>query len=198
MKKPLYLLAAVIVLASAACAPAAPTADPAQIQASAVAAAATMVAMTQQAIPSPTEVPPTPLPSPTALPSPTLVALPTLPVSSAPTAAPAPTTSGDKCQAPIASAPDGPMMTVSIANQTNGTVVLSLYLYETTFGECGYWSTVLSPRGSTSAFLPQGDYFAGAFVNDPKAQTKSFGTSLPLKNGEKFRIVVGAETIELR
>ena len=44
MRKLLIAMAELTLLAAAACAPAAPTADPAQIQASAVAAASTMVA----------------------------------------------------------------------------------------------------------------------------------------------------------
>ena len=55
MPQPVYrrllpAIAAVLLIVSAACAPAEPTVDPAQIQASAVAAASTMVAMTQQAL----------------------------------------------------------------------------------------------------------------------------------------------------
>jgi len=195
MKKLLLVFAAALVLAGTACAPATPTVDPAEIQASAVAAASTMVAMTQQAIPTPTQVPPTPLPSPTALPSPTLVALPTLSFAAA-TAAPAPTTSADACNAPMAAHTEGPLASVRIANNTSGDVVLSLYLHKTTFGECGYRGFNISPHGSiTVPNLPQGCYFAGAFVTTPKQQTKSFGNGCV--NGERGTVTIGPEVISI-
>jgi hypothetical protein len=90
-------------------------------------------------------------------------------------------------------------MSVKIANQTNGSVVLSLYLYKTAFGECGYRSYNLEAHGSqTATGLPQGCYFAGAFVQDPKAKTKSFGTNLCMTNGDRFNLSVGAEVIRLQ
>ncbi|MFH1186120.1 MAG: hypothetical protein V1755_13945 [Chloroflexota bacterium] len=195
MRNLLLLFAATIAVAGAACAPAAPTVDPAFIQASAVAAASTMVAMTQQAIPTATQVPPTPLPSPTAFPSPTLGVIPTLPLGAS-TAALAPTTSLDACNAPMAAETDGPLATVRIANNTDGDVVLSLYLYKTAFGECGYRGFNLAPRGSTTATnLPQGCYFAGAFVNTSKQQTKSFGNGCI--NSDRGVVLVGTEVISI-
>jgi hypothetical protein len=195
MRKTILVVAALMLALSAACAPAVPTADPAQIQASAVAAASTMVALTQAAIPTATEVPPTPLPSPSPLPSPTLLSLPTLPVGQVPTvAAAAPTSSSDPCNAPMAAQTDGPVATVRIANDTNGDIVLSLYLYKTLFGECGYRGFNISPHGSTTASnLPQGCYFAGAFVTEPKKQTKSFGNGCI--NGDRGTVTVGPEVI---
>src|SRR5512144_75151 len=92
MKRVLLGTAVILVLVGGACAPAAPTVDPAQVQASAMAAASTMIAMTQAAIPTATPVPPTPIPSPTPLPSPTLAALPSI---GAPTIEP--TKSADSC-----------------------------------------------------------------------------------------------------
>lgn len=195
MRNLLLLFSATILVAVAACSPATPTVDPAMIQASAVAAASTMVALTQQAIPTATEVPPTPLPSPTALPSPTLMALPTLPFG-APTVASAPTTSLDTCNAPMASDTDGPLANVRISNGTNGDVVLSLYLYKTAFGECGYRGFNIAPHGSTTASnLPQGCYFAGAFVNTSKQQTKSFGNGCI--NSDRGVVDVGPEVISI-
>src|SRR5512142_3020282 len=115
MKRVSFVTIFLALILSACGAQATPTADPAQIQASAVAAANTMVALTQAAVPSATPVPPTPLPSPTALPSPTLLALPTLSIdlsATAPVALPTLSggsgntggggnTSGDPCQAPM-------------------------------------------------------------------------------------------------
>jgi hypothetical protein len=196
MKNMLLVTFAVLALAVSACAPAEPTVDPAQIQASAVAAASTMVALTEQAIPTPTQEPPTPLPSPSPLPSPTLVELPTLPVLGQPTTAPVPTTSGDPCQGPMSPDVEGPTATVKISNSTNGDVVLSLYLHKNLFGECGYRGFNISPHGSLSVTgLPQGCYFGGAFVNDAKKQTKSFGNGCI--NSEKGTVVVGPDIISI-
>lgn len=196
MKNLLPVTFAVLGLAVSACAPAEPTVDPAQIQASAVAAASTMVALTEQAIPTPTQEPPTPLPTPSPLPSPTLVELPTLPVLEQPTTAAAPTTSGDPCQGPMSAVVDGPTATVKISNSTNGDVVLSLYLHKNLFGECGYRGFNISPHGSLSVSgLPQGCYFGGAFVNDAKKQTKSFGNGCI--NSEKGTVVVGPDIISI-
>lgn len=188
------LLVGILLGSAAACAPAAPTADPAQIQASAVAAASTMVAMTQLAVPTATEVPPTALPSPTPLPSPTLLALPTLPIGAPPTVGAAPTSAADKCNAPLAAETDGPLASVRIANDTNGDVVLSLYLYKTAFGECGYRGFNLGPHGSiTVNNLPQGCYFAGAFITQPKQDTKAFGNGCI--TSERGVVTVGSEVI---
>jgi hypothetical protein len=177
-----------LALLLSACAPATPTTDPAQIQASAVAAANTMVALTQAAIPTETPIPPTALPSPTPLPSPTLLALPTLSIATLPTQASqgggnsggnsggSNNTSGDPCQAPMTSKPAGPQITVRIVNETKGAIVLSLYLSKNDFGECGYRSFNLDNGGSATTTLPTGCYFGGAFVNDPKKASKAFGS----------------------
>ena len=111
-------------------------------------------------------------------------------------AAAAPTSSDDACNAPLSPDADGPMATVRIANDTNGDVVLSLYLHKTTFGECGYRGFNISPHGSTTATdLPQGCYCGGAFVTTPKKQTKSFGNGCI--NGDRGIVTVGPEVISI-
>ena len=88
------------------------------------------------------------------------------------------------------------MTTVRISNDTDGDVVLSLYLYKTTFGECGYRGFNISAHGSTTVSnLPQGCYFAGAFVNTPKKQTKSFGNGCI--TGERGVVTIGNEVISI-
>src|SRR5512134_3965377 len=72
---------------SACGAPPAPTANPVDIQNTAVAAAFTMVAQTQAAVPTATPLPPTEAPTQTPLPTNTPVALPTLSTPASPTAA---------------------------------------------------------------------------------------------------------------
>lgn len=180
MKILLCAIAALMMLSSAACAPATPTVDPAMIQASAVAAANAMVAMTQAAIPTDTPIPPTPQPSPTFLPSPTL-SLFALPTSSAAALPPPPVVgaapTGDACSgAPMSPKPAGPMQAVRISNDSGGSVILSLYLNKTPFGECGYRSFNMSRGALISTDLPLGCYFAGAFVTGKKIDTKAFGT----------------------
>jgi hypothetical protein len=193
--------ATVVLILGAACGtPATPTPDPALIQASAVAAASTMVAMTEEAVPTETPEPPTPLPSPTELPSPTPAELPTLEFT-VPTIGAAPTTgsTADECNAPMAQNPAGPRVTANLANTTNGDVILSLYLYKNDFGECGYRGFNLSPHDSvTVSDLPRGCYFAGAFVQDPKQKSKSFGVELCMTNGDHFNLAVGPDQIQLK
>jgi hypothetical protein len=180
MKTLTCAIAALLMLSGAACAPATPTVDPAMIQASAVAAANAMVAMTQAAMPTDTPIPPTPQPSPTFFPSPTLslLAVPTLSGASLPpppAVGAAPT--GDACSnAPMAPKPAGPMQNVKISNDSGGSVILSLYLNKTPFGECGYRGFNLSRGDVITTSLPEGCYFGGAFVNSKKIDTKAFGT----------------------
>lgn len=190
MKRIFFLVAILAFLLSACGAKATPTIDPAQLQASAVAAANTMVALTQAAVPTtpaPTDTPmpsPTPLPSPTSAPLPTLAGFPTAvnPTVSAPTYA-TPTNSGstsntgDPCNAPLPPNPDGPKIkTVLIVNnsgaQTNG----SIYLSKTSFGQCGYRGYSLGKSSSQSyTDLPLGCYWLYAWINDPKKPTTVSG-----------------------
>ncbi len=164
---PFVTIALALVLS--ACAQATPTTDPAQIQASAVAAANTMVALTQAAVPTETPVPPTPPPSPTPQPSPTLLALPTLQLTTLPTLAAPPTTSGggssggsgntggDPCNAPMPAKPAGPQVNVRIKNSTSGSIILSVWLTAVNdFGECGYRGFNLEKGGSLTTTLPEG------------------------------------------
>src|SRR5687767_10978446 len=72
------LIAAMTILISACGAPAAPTMSAADVQLTAVAAAFTVVAQTQAAIPTATLLPPTETASPTQPPTNTAVSLPTL------------------------------------------------------------------------------------------------------------------------
>jgi hypothetical protein len=200
MKRILFVAVVLPLLLSACGAAATPTTDPALIQASAVAAANTMVALTQAAVPTETAVPPTPLPSPTPLPPPTLLALPTLQLLASPTISIAPigaTAAGDNCQSPLVPNPDGPTTSVRIVNATKGSVILSLYLQKTSFGECGYRSFNLAANNSTTADLPKGCYSAGAFVTEPKKEYKAFGSGCFLQDGKATVTVQSDGSIRL-
>lgn len=207
MKQILFVGAALVLLLSSACAQATPTVDPAQIQASAVAAANTMVAMTQAAIPTATDVPPTPLPSPTELPSPTLESIATLDLSSFPTASAPTTASGTTGSDPCA--PDAPykpmdpgaagpkIRNLDISNETAGTVTLSLYLNKTPFGECGGTAFNIGKHQDISVdYMKIGCYDAGAFING-KTPSKAFGHFCIMDNVHKWKILVGTEVIRL-
>ena len=176
MRRTLAASGMLLVLLATACSPAAPTADPAQIQASAVAAASTMVAMTQEAIPTATEVPPTEVPSPTPLPPPTVAELPTL-AFEAPTAAPT-QSSADDCLHPLDVGAAGPGHPTLIKNQLGGSINLSLNLNpKNAFGECGAISFAnMAKNSSEMAQLPSGYWFAYAWGTTKGKDVKSSGS----------------------
>lgn len=174
MKKHVLTLGLLLILLASACAPqAAPTMAPLDVQHTAEAAAFTMVAQTQESIPTSTAVPPTETASPTlpptltSLPSPTgdpALSTATLLPTSAPQQASGSTT--DDCNKPL-TAWDGPTANFSIFNETKpqGKIVLSLHV-TTPRGECGYLTDLSSG--------PVGAYSAGAFVDGEK-DFKVFG-----------------------
>jgi len=191
-----------LVLLAAACSPAAPTADPAQIQASAVAAANTMVAMTQAAIPTATEVPPTEVPSPTPLPSPTVAALPTL-AFEAPTAAPTQSSADDCNHLLDLNSVGNARAKLLINNNTKGPVTLTMgWSTKNAFGQCGYlsWSNI-GRNSSITAYVPQTGggpcYWAYAWINDPKQQTTVSGGGYCMNNPDKWTLDIGYENFRL-
>ncbi len=209
MKRILFVAAILAFLLSACGAKATPTIDPAQLQASAVAAANTMVALTQAAVP-PTSVPtdtpqpsPTPLPSPTSAPLPTLSGFPTAvnPTLSVPTLA-APTSSGstgntgDPCNAPLGPNPDGPKVkAILVVNNSGAQANGSIYLSKTKFGQCGYRGFSLAKGGSISyTDLTLGCYSVYAWINDPKKPTTVFGSGC-INSADKVTFVINTTTV---
>jgi hypothetical protein len=202
MKRNAMILGVSLILVVSACAPqAAPTANPVDVQHTAEAAAFTMVAQTQEAIPTNTSIPPTetatqtPLPTLTSLPSPTidasLVTATVLPTIAATSVLQQPSQSSqssestaDACNKPLTSW-KGPTATFTIKNETKpqGEIVLSLYVV-TPLGECGYLTDLSSG--------PVGTYSAGAFVNGKK-NFKVFG-GFTVQEGET-KIIVRNEAI---
>jgi hypothetical protein len=170
----------------------------ADIQGTAVAAAWTVVALTQEAIPTATPIPPTETPSPTPLPTFTPLPSPTSEFSaqslpSFPTSIPAGGPTADPCNAPIPSETSGRKAKTLISNQSGGSVVLSLYLFKTAYGECGIYSFNIAPNSSITVQLLEGNYWAGAFVTG-KRDSKAFGINLNIK-GPSDRIIISAESI---
>jgi len=170
-----------------------PTKSPEDIQSTAVAAAFTIVAETQAAIPTNTPVPPTNTPEPTPLPTDTPVPSPTaleLTTVESPTVIPTFTvqanssdSAADPCNKPLTSW-QGPSANLSIVYDyspqgKDDKVVVSLWVM-TDSGECGFLSNL-----STG---PVGQYSAAAFVDGPK-DFKVFGG---------FRITGGGWDILIR
>jgi len=158
------------------------------IQLTAVAAAFTIVAETQAALPTDTQVPPTetlvptPLPTDTPIPSPTIDAfLPTETLIPSPT--PQSAANADPCNQPLPSW-DGDSAKLTIdydysPQKKDDSVVVSLWVM-TDLGECGYLYDL-----STG---PIGQYTAAAYVDGAK-DFKVFGG---------FRISPGSWKIVIR
>lgn len=196
MKQNALMLGIVLIFLIGACAPqATPTANPADVQHTAEAAAFTMVAQTLEAVPTNTALPPTETASPTLLPTLTSIPSPTgdpllAPTTGLPgtstsivTSAPQSTsgsTTDNNCNKAL-TAWQGPTANFSIVNESKpeGKITLSLYVV-TDLGECGYLTDL--SRG------PVGQYSAGAFV-DGKQSFKVFGG---------FRITEGNWKITVR
>lgn len=200
--KAIYIISILMAMVLAACGPSAtPTMNPADVQGTAVAAAWTVVAMTQESIPTATPIPPTEVPSPTPLPTftplppPTTSDFPTQPsVFSAPTNIPAGGPTADPCNAPIAESAAGHKVRVDLKNKSSGTAILSLYLAKTEFGECGIYSFRLG-QGDNQVSLLEGCYWAGAFIEGPKHRSKAFGNFCISDPSHKWTVTITNEQI---
>jgi len=190
MKRSALMIGVILSVAANACAPQATvTANPLDIQHTAEAAAFTMIAQTEEAIPTAILAPPTETPSPTPVPTLTSIASPTSGVSPTQTQTAVSQSSGstqDNCNKALTSW-EGPAAKLNLANETKpkGVVTLSLYIV-TELGECGYLSQQFESSGSLSG--PVGQYSAGAFV-DGKKDFRVFGG---------FRIIQGSWTIVVK
>jgi hypothetical protein len=182
-KSLLTTIAVLVLLLSACGVKAPPTVDPAFVQASAVAAANTMLAMTQAAMPTETLVPPTDTPTDTPQPAPVLPPLPTNPVLSIPVL-PSPTavtssSSGGECSGPIVASKGESLATVFINNKTNVLLQVSLYLAKNSWGDCGYWYSPagIAPHSSATAVLPDSNscYHVTAFTLGGNPKFMNFG-----------------------
>lgn len=184
---------------SACGAQAEPTIDPANVQNTAVAAAFTVVAQTQAAIPTNTPVPPTDTPSPTPPPTDTPVPLPTSEVLASPTVQSQTSgnnTGGDPCNAPLPGNVTGKPTKIRLINKTKGSLVVSLYLNKTPFGECGYRGYNLS-KNDTAVItdLPQGCYNVSVFVTEPNKSSKAFGYGC-INNPDAWSFEIYADNVK--
>jgi len=175
---------------------AAPTIAAVDVQNTAVAAAFTLVAQTQAAIPTATPLPPTETPTQTPLPTNTPLPLPTLDATF--TSAPGNTPGGDPCATRILSySPKGRETTIRIFNSTKTTVTVSLYLNETQdHNECGYRSYNITGRNDVVITdLVQGCYSLWAFNNDPKILVNASGYGC-INNPDKWTFEISQGTIK--
>ncbi len=175
-----------------ACAPEqAPTLSAVDVAGTAQAAAFTMIAQTQEAIPTNTPLPPTetptqtPLPTETASPTPTID--PLLPTATFTLDPNAPTPAQSNCNQPLLSW-QVPTLKILIENETQpkGKVTLALSV-KTALNDCGYL-----PVYGTSVLGPEGYYSAFAWVDGKKDFQVSGGFLL---TGGSWTIIVRNETI---
>lgn len=190
----------VITLVISACgAPAVPTVNPVDVQNTAAAAAFTMVAQTQAAIPTATPLPPTETPTETPAATNTPLALPTLEFTLTPTTAASSggNASVDPCANRQLSPKKGRETKIRVVNGTKVTITVSMYLNETEGqGECGWRSFTLS-RNNDIVFtdLVQGCYNLWAWSDDPKGKFNSNGGGC-INNPDKWTFEVTAATIK--
>jgi len=179
-----------------------PTMAPVDVQNTAVAAAWTMVAATQQAIPTATPLPPTETPSPTPLPTFTPLALPTLP-QTFPTATTAASSGGDTCIKPLNMGEAGPTAPIRIENVSEGDIYsISLNLWTpNAFGQCcALTYTNIKRNGTLTTKLPKGSWWAYAWINYRNGDTSNASGSFVIRPGdtELQRLLVGKEAISLK
>jgi hypothetical protein len=215
MKRNVLIVGVIFILLATACgSQSPPTANPVDIQNTAAAAAFTMIAETQGALPTATTVPPTEIPSQTPLPSVTPIPATTLGTQVGPTQAGAtqpglPTLSGavsaptglptftPQSSLPTSSSANnqdicnqaltswqGPTATFSIANQTKPQGTIVLSMYVVT--EMNQCGYLNISGDSFTG--PVGQYSAAAFITG-KQNFKAFGS---------FRITEGSWSIVVR
>jgi hypothetical protein len=194
----------IAVLISACGAPPAPTMQAVDVQNTAVAAAFTMVAETQAAIPTATPLPPTETPTETPLPTNTPLPLPTSATSAvvaSPTTAPVSNNTtnsgGDPCATRVLSAPEGKETTIRIVNTTKLAVLVSMYLNETASkGACGYRSFNLAKNNDiVFTDLVQGCYNLWAWSENAKGKFFSSGSGC-INNADKWTFEISENHIK--
>ncbi|NWG06913.1 MAG: hypothetical protein HXY35_09550 [Chloroflexi bacterium] len=199
MNKRILIIGLTIALLLSACGanePAVPTVSSEDIRNTAEAAAFTMVAQTQAAIPTNT---PTETPTQTPLPTDTPVLLPTLEATVAlPTPTTASSASGDPCDNRILSwSPKGKPTVIRIVNTVKAAITVSVYLNETaSHNECGWRTYQIGARDSVQITdLVQGCYNFWAFNNDSKNLVNA-STYLCINNPDKWTFEVSKTAIK--
>jgi hypothetical protein len=176
-----------LILSACGAEPPPPTMNAVDVQNTAVAAAMTMIADTQAAIPTDTPLPPTEAPTQTPLPTDTPVPLPTLDVTLT-------STTANRVLAPK----KGRATTIRVVNTTNVTVRVSLYLNETaSHGECGYRGFDLAKNNDiVYDDLVQGCYNLWAWSLDSKKPFQVASGTSCINNPDKWTFEVRENTIK--
>ncbi len=190
MKNLIYILIASIFLLTACGSAPEPTMSPEDVQGTAVAAAWTIVAETQAAIPTNTPIPPTETPPPTPIPTNTIapLVLPTQPLEILPTATIV--SDNDDCNRLLNVGLAGPTSPILIVNKTKAPVNVSLGLYsKNVFGECGYLSYSIPKNGSIKIDFPRGDIYGYAWILEPINTTVQGGPWRP-NNTDKWTLEI--------
>ena len=201
-----FALISILALTMTACgAQPVPTVNAADVQHTAEAAAFTMVAQTQEAMPTSTPVPPTDLPTNTPAATDTPAISPTIATLAAgsttvPTIAPASSANGtvDPCSTRTLSwSPRGKSTIIRIANLTKTSVNVSVYLNETAgSGECGYRAYTLTKLGDVVITdLVQGCYNLWAWSPDNKIHVNASGFGC-INNTDKWTFEISADSIK--
>jgi hypothetical protein len=203
-----YCFTLILSLIMAACgAQPAPTANPADVQGTAMAAAQTIVAETNAAIPTDTPLPPTETASPTVAATNTPVSLPTLETAALQaTATPAAVSSGGGgaatpyfCDTRILSwSPKGRSTVIRIVNTTKVPVQVSLYLNETAdHNECGYRGYNLSKNNDVViSDLVQGCYNIWAWSTEPQTSFQVASGTTCINNPDKWTYEITQSNIK--
>ena len=190
----LIFILAIPALLLSACGPEPePTMSAADVQGTAVAAAWTMVAETQAAIPTDTPIPPTETASPTPPPTNTIqpLDLPTQAFSTPTTAS-----GKDECDRLLPADPPGPNAPFRVYNETNAPLNLSLYLEKTPFGVCGYRGYQIPKKNSITFTFPQGVIYGYAWILEPINTTVSGGPWKP-NNTDKWEIYINENIMKM-
>jgi hypothetical protein len=199
----IFTVIAIIALILSACGaePPPPTMNAVDVQNTAVAAAMTMIADTQAAIPTDTPLPPTEAPTQTLVPTDTPVPPPTLNVTLTSTLAPTSTSGAggvDPCANRVLAPKKGRATTIRVVNTTNVTVRVSLYLNETAaHGECGYRGFDLAKNNDiVYDDLVQGCYNLWAWSLDGKKPFQVASGTSCINNPDKWTFEVRENTIK--
>ncbi|MCE9647688.1 MAG: hypothetical protein K8S20_16970 [Chloroflexi bacterium] len=170
LKRLLPVVLAITVLLTACGPQGTPTMTSAEVEGTAVSSAWTMVALTQQAIPTATPIPPSETPTATLPPTETPLASPTPDQLFLPTATQA--ALGD-CMGPLNMGEAGPTVPVRIENHSGGKIVwISFNLSTNAFGQCGAlsYNNILN-NDTLTIRLPRGSYYVGAGIELKKGSS---------------------------
>ena len=199
MKKVLFILI-VLSLVLSACGATAPTEEPTpvitgeDIQATAVSMAWTMAAETIAAMPTATftPLPPTATFTPIATNTPIATATPLVTNTPFPTATAE--GGGDPCNKTL-SGWEGRETRIVVKNELKRTVGISLYLYKSDRGYCGYVSGTIAGKGVTTFTLPIGYYSAYAWATEGSSYNKYLDLTGVL-NSDKHELLIRDEGLK--